>query len=87
MQETLHHLLMQNFSGFYFLQAIWSTHPKSFISIILDTVNDQLSALGAYLKAKHWKEQCFRSGLTTIIFQTFIHCTYLQEVHKFETNS
>ena len=44
---------MQNFSGSYFLQAIWSTHPKIFINIILDNVNDQLSALGAYLKAKN----------------------------------
>ena len=82
MQVTLPHFLMQNFSSFYFLQAIWSTRFKIFINMILDTVNDQLSALSAYLKAKHWKEQCFWSGLTTIIFQTFIHCTHLREVHK-----
>ena len=57
-------------------------HILKFVSIILGTVNDQLSALGTYLKAKNWKEQCFRPGLTTIIFQTFAHCTHLQEVHK-----
>ena len=41
------------FQWLLLLQAIWSTHPKLFINIILDTVNDQLIALGAYLKAKN----------------------------------
>ena len=67
--RDLHHLLMQNFSGFYFLQAIWSTHPKIFINTILDTVNDQLSALGAYLKANIGKSNVFGLDLQLSFFK------------------
>ena len=52
-------LFTQNFSQIkahvpHFLQVIWSVHAKILINIILDTVNDQLSALGAYLKVKKY---------------------------------
>ena len=69
------------FQCFYFLQAIWSTHPKNFINIILDTVNDQLSALCPYLKANIGKNNVFGLDLQLSFFKLLFTAHYKKYIN------